>query len=125
MTAQSCDVAVIGGGIAGCASAFYLARRGLSVVLLEKGEIAGEQSGRNWGFVRQQGRDPLEIPLMIECNRMWRGLDNAGHAPCTAFGQPATLLLSAQDYDGGQKCWVRFEAGNKLDIVPGSQVVLD
>ena len=57
--------------------------------------------------------------------RMWRGLDKAGHTPCTAFGQPATLLLSALDYDGGKKCWVRFEAGNKLDIVPGSQVVLD
>ena len=57
--------------------------------------------------------------------RMWRGLDKVGHAPCTAFGQPATLLLSAVDYDGGKKCWVRFEAGNQLDIVPGSQVVLD
>ena len=70
MAQQTYDVAVIGGGIAGCASAYYLARRGLRVVLFEKGEIAGEQSGRNWGFVRQQGRDPREIPLMIECNRM-------------------------------------------------------
>ncbi len=74
MAQQTYDVAVIGGGIAGCASAYYLARRGLRAILLEKGEIAGEQSGRNWGFVRQQGRDPREIPLMIECNRMWREL---------------------------------------------------
>ena len=72
---QSTDVAIIGGGIAGCASAYYLAKNGLSVTLLEKGEIAGEQSGRNWGFVRQQVRDPLEIPLMIACIRIWRGLE--------------------------------------------------
>ncbi len=72
---QSTEVAIIGGGIAGCASAYYLAKKGLSVTLLEKGEIAGEQSGRNWGFVRQQLRDPLEIPLMIECKRLWRGLE--------------------------------------------------
>ncbi|MFQ5467790.1 MAG: NAD(P)/FAD-dependent oxidoreductase [Kiloniellaceae bacterium] len=71
----SYDVAVIGGGIAGCASAYFLARKGLKVILLEKGRIAGEQSGRNWGFVRQQGRDPREIPLMMACNRIWRGLE--------------------------------------------------
>ena len=71
---QSTDVAIIGGGIAGCASAYYLAKKGLAVTLLEKGEIAGEQSGRNWGFVRQQGRDPLEIPLMMACIRIWREL---------------------------------------------------
>jgi len=75
MTGERFDVAVIGGGIAGCASAFELARRGLKVALFEKGRIAGEQSGRNWGFVRQQGRDPFEIPLMMACNRIWRDLE--------------------------------------------------
>ena len=64
------DVVVIGGGIVGSATAYNLAKRGASVVLVEKGDIAGEQSGRNWGFVRQQGRDPREIPLMIECGRI-------------------------------------------------------
>ncbi len=74
-TLPSYDVAIVGGGIAGCASAYYLAKRGLSVVLFEKGRLAGEQSGRNWGFVRQQVRDPLEIPMMMVCIRMWQGLE--------------------------------------------------
>ena len=73
--ARHADVVVVGGGIAGCATAYYLARRGVRVTLLESGEIAGEQSGRNWGFVRQQGRDPLEVPLMMASNRIWRGLE--------------------------------------------------
>ena len=71
----SADVVVIGGGIMGSATAYHLATRGLSVVLAEKGRIAGEQSGRNWGWVRQQARDPDELPLMIESNRMWQGLE--------------------------------------------------
>lgn len=71
----SADVIVIGAGIAGTATAWYLAQRGVKVVVCEKGRIAGEQSSRNWGFVRQQGRDPAEIPLMQEANRIWRGLE--------------------------------------------------
>ncbi|MGH6882128.1 NAD(P)/FAD-dependent oxidoreductase [Hypericibacter sp.] len=71
---QNADAIIVGGGIAGAATAYYLAKAGLKPILCEKGEIAGEQSSRNWGFVRQQGRDPFEVPLMIECNRMWQGL---------------------------------------------------
>jgi hydroxyacylglutathione hydrolase len=54
--------------------------------------------------------------------RLWRGLDDVVEKPCTALGQPATLLLRAGDYDGGTKCWVRFDADGKLDIVAGSRV---
>jgi glyoxylase-like metal-dependent hydrolase (beta-lactamase superfamily II) len=57
--------------------------------------------------------------------RMWRGVEQPGERRCTAFGQPATLLLSARDYDGGRKCWVRFDEGNVLDVVPGSQVKVE
>ncbi len=68
------DVVVIGGGIAGVMTAFYLARRGLSVTLCEKGRVAAEQSSRNWGWVRQQGRHPAELPVMVEARRLWQGL---------------------------------------------------
>ena len=64
------------------------------------------------------GREWEENPFV----RLWRGADAAKERPCTAFGQPATLLLRAADYDGGTKCWVRFEGG-ELDVVPGSRVV--
>ena len=43
------DTVVIGGGIIGAATAYFLAERGVSVALCEKHEIACEQSGRNWG----------------------------------------------------------------------------
>jgi glycine/D-amino acid oxidase-like deaminating enzyme len=68
---READVVVIGGGIVGCGAAFHLARRGFSVLLLEKGVIAGEQSSRNWGWVRQNGRNLRELPLGIASRKLW------------------------------------------------------
>lgn len=65
------SVCVIGGGVAGVTTALELAERGLDVVLLEKGEIAAEQSSRNWGWCRQMGRDPREIPLIRISLSLW------------------------------------------------------
>ena len=65
------------------------------------------------------GREWEENPFI----RLWRGLDAPAERRCTAFGQPARLLLSARDYDGGRKCQVRFEETGAVDVVPGSQVV--
>ncbi len=65
------DVVIIGGGIVGVSAAWFLARSGARTVLCEKGHIAGEQSGRNWGWVRVQGRDTREIPMMQESLRIW------------------------------------------------------
>ncbi|MEO9781952.1 MAG: FAD-binding oxidoreductase [Sedimentitalea sp.] len=71
---KTADVVVIGGGVAGVSTALFLARRGVSVVLCEKGRIAGEQSSRNWGWIRKMGRDHRELPLMIESARLWEQL---------------------------------------------------
>jgi glycine/D-amino acid oxidase-like deaminating enzyme len=112
---QSTDVAIIGGGIAGCASAYYLAKNGLAVTLLEKGEIAGEQSGRNWGFVRQQLRDPLEIPLMIACTRLWQGLEAELEADIE-WRQGGILHLADTDVEMAKyEAWLEHARAYQLD----------
>jgi hydroxyacylglutathione hydrolase len=55
--------------------------------------------------------------------RTWRGLEAEGTSACVALGEPATLVLLGEDYDGGKKAWVRWADG-KDDIVPGSRVEL-
>jgi sarcosine oxidase subunit beta len=68
------DVAIIGGGIAGCSTALHLRRRGASVVLLERGVCGGQASGVNYGGVRQQGRALPELPLARRSREMWSRL---------------------------------------------------
>lgn len=68
------DVVVIGAGIVGTSIGYELARRGISVAILEKGIVGGEQSGRNWGWVRQQNRDLFELPLAMRSLRRWNEL---------------------------------------------------
>lgn len=68
------DIVIIGGGIVGVSTAWFLAKQGADVVLCEKGHVAGEQSGRNWGWVRCQGRDSRELPMMLHSMRVWENL---------------------------------------------------
>ena len=68
--------------------------------------------------------DPTTVADELEHNRfvrIWRGLDPEGSEPCVAMGEPATLILLGDDYDGGHKAWVRWPDGRD-DIVPGSAV---
>ena len=53
--------------------------------------------------------------------RVWRGLDPEGGERCRVGASDATLVLWADDYDGGHKAWVRFGPGEDA-IVGGSQV---
>jgi len=65
------DAVVIGAGIAGSFAAYYLAKQGLKVALLEKGVVGGEQSSRNWGWCRQQNRDARELPISTRSLELW------------------------------------------------------
>jgi sarcosine oxidase subunit beta len=74
--ADTAEAIIIGGGIIGCAAAYYLAKRGSSVLVLEKEDGIGfGGSSRNGGGVRQSGRDPRELPLaMYAIRNIWPGL---------------------------------------------------
>ncbi len=77
--------------------------------------------------IRPGHTDPTTVADELESNRfvrIWRGVDEEGSEPCTALGEPATLILLGDDYDGGHKAWVRWPDGRD-DIVPGSQVQRD
>ena len=89
------DVAIIGGGIVGIATALELARRRISVALFEKGRLGGEQSSRNWGWCRQIGRDRRELPLAELSMRLWGELPHPKGA--RVFDQCGIVYLAGTD----------------------------
>ena len=109
------DVVVIGGGIVGVCTALFLAQRGISTVLCEKGEIAGEQSSRNWGWVRKMGRDPRELPLMIESERLWHQMNELVGAD-TGFQQSGIVYLFWNEKEAARReAWLKHAAPFQLD----------
>ena len=66
------DFAIIGGGIIGVTTAYELASKGAKVILVEKGNIGEEQSGRNWGWIRRVERDGRENDLAQVALEKWR-----------------------------------------------------
>jgi glycine/D-amino acid oxidase-like deaminating enzyme len=97
---ESVDIAIVGGGITGCSTALELARRGLRVAVFERGQPGAEQSSRAWGFVRQQGRHPAELPLAVEARALWQELtDRYGTG---ATGYEAGGILTPAETEGDE-----------------------
>ncbi len=90
---ESADVVVVGGGVIGVSAAYHLAKKGHSVALVEKGHVGCEQSSRNWGWCRQQGRARAEIPLAREALRLWEEMQiDAGRD--AGFRRTGVLFLT-------------------------------
>jgi glycine/D-amino acid oxidase-like deaminating enzyme len=110
------DVVVIGAGIIGTATAYYLAARGVKVALCEKGRVAGEQSSRNWGWVRQQGRDKAELPIMMESNRLWQGLaKETGETGLTFTASGCAYVADTQADLAKYEAWHDLAKQHQLD----------
>jgi len=128
---RSTEVVIVGGGIIGVAASLSLIERGVPVVLVEKGVVAGEQSSRNWGWCRQQGRDPRELPLMIESLRAWQDMNHrigleTGFSQCgVAYLARTAAEMEAHDtwleYAKQHQIDSRLINGRELDaMLPGS-----
>lgn len=118
------DVVVIGAGIVGVSAAWFLAKQGVNVVVCEKGYIAGEQSGRNWGWVRIQGRDPREIPMMLESMRIWAGFkDETGEDVGFTRGG-CCFTANSQKQLAEFEQWVAIAADHDIDtrLISGAEL---
>lgn len=91
---NTADVVIVGGGIIGCSIAYYLAKKKVSVIVLEGSDNIGNGgSSRNGGGVRQSGRDVRELSLvMYGIRNLWPGLSEELEVDCE-YHQDGNLRL--------------------------------
>jgi len=121
---ESVDVVVIGAGVVGISTAWFLATRGVSVLVCDKGRVAGEQSSRNWGWIRQQGRDPAELPIVIDSINTWELLSRELNEDI-GFTRQGVLYLAETDAQLAEhEKWLDTARQHQLDtkILSGTEV---
>ncbi len=78
----STDIIIIGGGLQGCSTALHLARKGKSVIVLEKETPGRHASGANAGGVRRLNRAIPEIPLSLASQELWYRIESLVDHDC-------------------------------------------
>ena len=121
---EKVDAVIIGGGVIGVFSALYLARLGKRVLICEKGRIAGEQSSRNWGWIRQHGRDAAELPIMMQSLRLWHDADAETGGQCGVVTAGTHYLASSLKEMAALEDWLAIARDQGLDtrVLSGSEV---
>jgi glycine/D-amino acid oxidase-like deaminating enzyme len=111
------DVVVVGGGIVGAFTALRLAQKNRAVYLIDKGDIGRESTGRCGGGVRQQYRDPAELPLAMKAVDIWAGLEEEFGEPLEYRRQGSLKLLENDDDLAEAQARIQREQASGLDVV--------
>lgn len=99
MSGATTDVAIVGGGLVGVWTAFFLARRGQRVTLIERGAVGAQSSGVNFGNLRLQARFPGQYPLTLRSQDLWERFRELIGEDCE-FEQTGHLYLA---YDADEQ----------------------
>ena len=105
---------VIGAGVMGCATALFLARGGMRVVLLDRGEICREASGVNAGTLTMQMTRAALIPYALHAHEMWMNMPAwcaGGDVLATACPGLSVAFTDAEAAMLEERARIRREAG--------------
>ncbi|ALK96768.1 sarcosine oxidase subunit beta [Massilia sp. WF1] len=122
MNQATSDVLIVGGGLMGTATAFFLRRRGVSVTLLERGLVGQQASGVNFGNVRRQARYLAQLPLANRAHGIWQRLPELIGDDIEFLPSGHIRVAYTQDQVGVLEKYARDarEYGLDLELVDGA-----
>jgi sarcosine oxidase subunit beta len=118
------EIAIVGGGLMGVWTAFFLRRRGSSVVVIETGEVGAQASGVNFGNLRLQGRHPGQYPLALRAAEQWEQLESLVGDRCE-FEQTGHLYIATEDAHRAKLAQTAAEAalhGLQVELLEGNEL---
>jgi glycine/D-amino acid oxidase-like deaminating enzyme len=136
---KTTDVLVVGGGLAGASLAYYLAREGVEVVLVERGELNREASGTNAGSFHFQiaihqltgaetenvrERLQTEVRLHAEAAEVWKGLERELDGQLSIHFTGGLMVAETEDQLRllHEKRVIEEEAGLEIEILEGEEL---
>ncbi len=124
MSQTRTEVAIIGGGVMGSSIAYHLARRGVTVTLLERGDVPSAASAASAGGVRQQGRDLREMPLAVASIARWENLEEELGADVHYRREGHVTVTEHMEDVPGFHPWMdaQRELGLVIDLVEGDDL---
>ncbi|UPV76142.1 FAD-binding oxidoreductase [Halorussus limi] len=90
------NVAIVGGGIVGLASAHYLAERGADVTVYEKGSLGNGSTERSVGGIRAQFSTPVNVELSVASMAVWEEFE-AEFGTDIAYRRPGYLFAAREE----------------------------
>ncbi len=118
------DCAVIGAGIMGCSTALFLARGGMRVALLDRGEICREASGVNAGTLTMQMTRAALIPYALRAHEMWLTMPQwcaGGDVLATACPGLSVAFTQGEAAMLEERARIRRAAGAPIELITGPQ----
>jgi sarcosine oxidase subunit beta len=115
MTSEVHDIVIIGGGIVGASTAYYLAKEGQDVCVVEKGFIGSESSGRCAGGIGQSHREPPDLALAMRSVQLWKNLSADLDVDIEYHQQGNLRLAWNEEHVARLKAMVERERAGGLD----------
>ncbi len=116
------DVAVVGAGVMGCSTALFLARGGMRVALLDRGEICREASGVNAGTLTMQMTRAALIPYALRAHEMWLTMPSwcaGGDVLATACPGLSVAFTDGEVAMLEERARIRRAAGAPIELIYG------